>query len=88
METVILRRWRGEPKSVIALLPDIPADDSGHIQPYEHIGQHGGADYNLVISRTVPAYEHEDDAKDLLKELQGRGYELVVRKRRGGRHAP
>lgn len=43
---------------------------------YHHIGQHGGAEYEFVINRTVPATEAE--YKELFEELEERGYNLAV----------
>jgi hypothetical protein len=50
-----------------------------HILSYEHIGQHGGADYQGVIDRTVPATEAEYSG--LKRELEGTGYNLEAYKR-------
>jgi hypothetical protein len=47
-----------------------------------HIGQHGAADYALVIRRTRPANEIEPDVRELREELEEIGYRLIVRKRR------
>lgn len=64
---------------VIALFPEIK-EGSGLCLSYEHFGQHGAADYLTVISRTRPARPCEYAA--LKAELEGRGYNLEVRKRR------
>jgi ribosome-interacting GTPase 1 len=45
---------------------------------YMHIGQHGSADPNIV-EFTTPSTEEE--YKDLKKELEGIGYNLVVRRK-------
>lgn len=76
---VVFRVWKkgGE---VIALFPSIPASVSGNLcQSYQHIGQHGGADYQHVIYKTTPA-RHEE-YYDLMKELEGIGYNLKIQKR-------
>ena len=78
---VIFRKWQND--DVIALFPEIPANNSGTFcQSYEHVGQHGAADYAGVVSRTKPA--SQDEHIKLLQELQMIGYDdLVVRKRFG-----
>jgi hypothetical protein len=47
---------------------------------YEHIGQHGGADYDGIMSESRPATEAE--YKDLFEELESIGYNLKVYQRR------
>lgn len=77
---VVFRRWRGEPHTVIALFPDIQngdPQDTNNVLSYEHIGQHGGADYSGVIRRTVRATPRE--YRDLKAELEGLGYNLKVK---------
>ena len=60
---------------VIALFPDIPADNSGHLcSSYQHIGQHGGADIQCVIKQTCPATFRE--RYELREELLAIGYRL------------
>lgn len=80
---VIFRRWgKMNGGGVIALFPTIAADDRGWLcQSYEHVGQHGGANYYNVIDGTKPASLDEKDVKYLKEELEGRGYNLIVRKR-------
>jgi hypothetical protein len=67
---VLFRRYRDG--DVIALFPDIPFDDAGHVSSYSHIGQHSAANYEGVITDTLPAREHE--YRHLLKELKKVGY--------------
>lgn len=72
-DTVVFRKWKDG--NVIALFPELPADLSGnHCDAYEHVGQHGGADYHGVIQQTKPC--SVDDAADLINELGTIGYEL------------
>jgi hypothetical protein len=84
---VVFRQWRRAPHSIIALFPEIPADLNGYeCQSYEHVGQHGGADYEGVIRDTRPALrggtftvaalEALADVCALVYELEGRGYVL------------
>ena len=81
MDTVIFRRWRHEGKEVIALFPYDQVGDYW-CNSYEHVGQHGGADYNLVIRYTKPADINDEDVQALMKELTEIGYDLTIRKRR------
>lgn len=82
---VVFRKW-GKKKGggIIALFPELPADANGYyVLSYEHIGQHGGADYNGVIARTVPA--SIDESTDLIQELESIGYNLQVCQRQKAR---
>lgn len=74
---VVFRVWKkgGE---VIALFPGIN-EGHGFCSSYEHIGQHGGADYQGVMNQTTPA--QPEDYYDLMKELEGIGYSLKIQKR-------
>jgi hypothetical protein len=81
---VIFRVWTRKSLfcDVIALFPEIPASQNGHLcSSYEHIGQHGAADENLVARLTRPAKPHE--YRDLQRELEGHpyNYRLIVRQR-------
>lgn len=84
---VVFRKFRDQ-GDVIALFPEI---DQTMCMSYQHIGQHGGADYNRLVAGwdglTVPATPEE--YAPLLAELRAIGYtDLVVRtryvRRRGG----
>lgn len=60
--------------SIIALFPEIPADQcADHCQSYQKIGQHGAASIDLthVTSAAKPA-----EYADLAKELASIGYTL------------
>jgi hypothetical protein len=64
---------------VIALFPEIPGSNPWLCLCYQHIGQHGDADVNLVYD-TKPA--NPDEYKDLHEELQSiYDCKLVVCKR-------
>jgi len=84
---VIFRKWTSleyAKGDVIALFPEDPDDEYGrHCMSYEHVGQHGGADYYCVIRQTEPA--SPDEYKDLYDELTKIGYNLVVKKRNNRR---
>ncbi len=73
-DVVVFRKWR-DGFGTIALFPEIPADIHGiYCESYEHIGQHGGANYHGVIQQTVPVRPAE--YADLAEELRIIGYEL------------
>jgi hypothetical protein len=78
-DIVVFRRWKNT-GDVIALFPELPADLGGdHCDSYEHVGQHGGADYHGVVQHTKPC--SPDDAADLVAELRTIGYVLRPIKR-------
>jgi hypothetical protein len=80
---VIFRVWRAQSKTVIALFPDsvLDTENNENCWSYEHIGQHGEANYRKVMFATRPATPNE--YASLLEELKNIGYsDLVVVKRR------
>lgn len=82
LTTVVFRIYPGaNNRDVIALMPELPADHRGHITCYQHVGQHGAADYARVLADTLPAME--PDYRALKRELEGPpyGYRLRVVKR-------
>ena len=76
-DRVIFRKWK-DTEDIIAFLPDDPAN-YGYCMAYEHVGQHGEADYYGLLDITVPATPEE--YQDLLEELQSIGYDLKVYRR-------
>ncbi len=81
METtlVVFRRWR-DSGDIIALFPEVPSDIHGYFcEAYEHVGQHGGADYHGVVQATRPATDVE--AAPLAEALTRIGYRLKPIKR-------
>ena len=77
---VVLRRWRDG--DLIALMPEEPADEWGRtISSYMHVGQHGAAAYEHVISQTRPVLWWDQDVLDFLDELKRIGYDVDVRQR-------
>lgn len=81
---VVFRRWPArEGGTVLALFPGI---DEGHgmCACYEHVGQHGAADYGSCIARTRPAFLADADVLALRRELESApyGYRLTVRQRK------
>ena len=80
---VMFRVWK-KGGDVIALLLDINYNSGdtgkpGYVMSYQHIGQHGEADFQSVLSSTRPA--QPDEYASLQRELKGRGYKLRVVKR-------
>ena len=74
---VMFRMWD---KEIIALFPEIASDNAGYFcESYMHVGQHSGADYGGIISRSRPATAVE--YADLAKELKRIGYDLEIRNR-------
>lgn len=71
---VIFRKWK-DTGDIIALFPE-QYEGHGLVGSYMHVGQHGSADYALVIYRSRPAKEWEYE--DLYNELLGLGYRLRV----------
>ncbi len=71
---------------VIALFPTIPSSfiNRYNVTAYTRVGQHGGADYNLVIRSTRRALPLE--YAGLAEELQKRGYNVKVYARRTSAH--
>jgi hypothetical protein len=75
---VIFRKYPDD--EVIALFPEIPADNQGLLcLSYMHVGQHGHADCSIVSRETRPASPSE--YAPLKKELESIGYVLEVRER-------
>lgn len=73
---VIFRRWPdSDGGDVIALFPDEAFDMAGrYCTSYQHVGQHGAADFAGVMGVTRAATAAE--AADLRAELEGMGYVL------------
>mgnify|MGYP001599051550 CR=1 FL=1 len=76
----VWNQWAGNRSLyVFALFPEID-EGGGLCSSYEHVGQHGAADYQGCIARTTPATPAE--YADLRAELEGLGYNLRIMKRR------
>lgn len=71
---------RGNGSGVLALFPFIEATRGGSCLSYEHVGQHGAANYTGCIAATVVAKPSE--YAPLKRELETIGYVLEVRTRR------
>jgi hypothetical protein len=75
---VIFRKFKDD-GSIIALFPEEIADHKGNCMSYMHVGQHSAADYNGLMTITVPANPVEHRA--LRQELENIGYRLNVKLR-------
>jgi hypothetical protein len=83
-DLVVFRKWR-DCGTIIAMFPELPSDLQGwYCDAYEHVGQHGGADFHGVIQHSIPA--RPDEYADLAEELTRIGYNLRPIKRASWRH--
>jgi hypothetical protein len=74
---VVFRKWpKREGGDVIALFPENIAVGY-YCDSYQHVGQHGAADYSGVVSMTKPAKPEEYAA--LKRELESAPYEYKLR---------
>lgn len=74
---VIFRKYpNGE---ILALFPEIPCSSPYLCSSYLHIGQHGDANYRVVLKQTKPIKKGE--ALELEAELRRIGYNLDVKER-------
>ena len=80
-DVVIMRKYRSGRHDIIALFP---MDDCGRglINSYMHIGQHGAANYSVVIRQTTPATHVTPGYDALLRELRSIGYNPEIRQHR------
>lgn len=77
---VMFRKYRKAPKEIVAVFPYLVFSPSGDCTCYQHVGQHGEANYFVMLNITVPATEEE--AAPLRRELESIGYNLAVIKKR------
>ena len=78
-KTIVIFRKFIDQGDVIALFPAEINYPIGNCESYQHVGQHGRADYNHCIDITTAATPKE--YKALKRELEGLGYDLDVKKR-------
>lgn len=71
---VVFREWPDG--DTIALFPAEPGGQYGLCGSYMHVGQHGDADYLIVVRRTRPATS--EAIKTLSAELADIGYTNLV----------
>ena len=72
---VVFRCWKDG--DVLALFPELLADNHGQLcDSYEHVGQHGAADYHGCLQQTRPAKPKEYVALEM--ELKQIGYTLRI----------
>ena len=60
---------------VFALFPELNVG-SNYCTSYQHVGQHGGADFDYCMLQSHPATPH--DYEPLKEELTERGYNLEI----------
>ena len=78
---VIFRQWKIG-CGIIAMFPELAVDTIGYnCETFEHVGQHGAACPGIVTKDTKPANLEDGAVKRLIKELEGRGYNLEIIKR-------
>ena len=83
-DVVVFRQWK-DSGDVIALFPELPADVHGrYCDAYEHVGQHGGADYHGVVQHTTPC--GAEASASLAQELRTIGYRLRPVRRANRKH--
>jgi hypothetical protein len=88
LTVVVFRKWRDTKAAgngVIALFPCQSIGARPFCESFEHIGQRGAADYDMVMKRTRPATPAEYEP--LKRELESAPYDyrLTVRARRPGK---
>ncbi len=76
-KTIVVFRVFRQGGDVLALFPAEPWSGNGDCSSYQHIGQHGAADYGHCISITRPATPSQ--YAPLKRELEQIGYNLEVR---------
>ena len=76
-DIVIFRKDKG---GVFALFPELPGTNEPRTcTSYQHVGQHGSADYVACLARSRAATIEE--YAPLKQELENIGYELNVKRR-------
>ena len=81
---VVFRKFKNGNKEIIALFPNQKYSNRTYcslIESYQHVGQHGSADYYHVAANSTPATieEYSDLYLELVEKV---GYNLKVYKRR------
>lgn len=68
--------FRVDRSGVFALFPHEVCHYTGHVTSYQHVGQHGGANYGHCIQQSKKATPEE--YKDLYEELESIGYNINI----------
>lgn len=76
-DKVVFRVFKDD-GGVIALFPE-EKESRGMVNSYMQLGQHGGADYSGVMSKTRKATPNE--YADIKKELTSIGYNLDIKEK-------
>lgn len=71
--SLVMFRWWQD--SVIALFP-CQNEGNGCVNSYQIVGQHGGANLEMILNNSRPATPNEYE--DIKKELEGIGYVLLI----------
>lgn len=79
VKTVVVFRRFKKGGDLIALFPAEINYSEGHCESYQHVGQHGSADYAHCISRSIPVSAAE--YAPLKRELESIGYDLTIRQK-------
>ena len=71
---VVVRRWRINGRTVVALLPDNPGIAAGTCNAFDIKDRFTNADYEFVIKRTYAADMNDGDVIEMLRELANEGF--------------
>lgn len=75
-KTVVVFRKFKDGGDIVALFPQEEFNHRGGCMSYQHVGQHGEADYAHCVAASVPATVAE--YAPLKRELESIGYDLKV----------
>lgn len=78
-ETLVIFRKYKDTKQILALFPEIE-ENRGLCSCYQHIGQHGSADYMHCV-HNLTTWAKPEEYADLKSELEQIGYKLKVRRK-------
>ena len=80
MKTKVIYRKFKDGEEIIAVFPELSypgfVSRKGLVLSYEHIGQHGEADYDHIIKMTTIAFPK--DYEVLKAQLEDLGYDLEI----------
>jgi hypothetical protein len=75
---VVLRRFRTNPRDVIALMYEITAGTRGLCTSFTKSGGFGGVDYHLTVTQSVAVHMQDADVVAVIDALKDRGYRLAI----------